>query len=262
MAKKNRNNLSYVGENIKKIRQAKKLSQADFSQIFNLARASVGAYEEGRSEPKIEMLISMANYFGISIDALLTKKLTISEIFKFDSLNEKLDEVHQLKGRAISKADFSVNLVRVDGYLDFVVHHDDRNYLDNLEFIGFPVLKKRPEIAFEMNGMEMVVGSHGVRHGDILYANEIYKKEVNQLQNRLVVIMTAKELIIRRITLLEDNEVALKADDIQFDQKKIKLESIVKLFKITGIASEYIPAPSETDERLSRIEEELKKMKE
>ena len=95
MAKKNRNNLSFVGENIKKIRQVKKLSQADFSKVFNLARASVGAYEEGRSEPKIETLIAIANYFGVSIDELLTKRLTVTEILKFDHVNRKLDKAHR-----------------------------------------------------------------------------------------------------------------------------------------------------------------------
>ena len=64
----------------------------DFSKFFNLARASVGAYEEGRSEPKIETLIAIANYFSMSIDALLTRKLTIAEIYKFNRLNEKLDQ--------------------------------------------------------------------------------------------------------------------------------------------------------------------------
>ncbi|MCZ6899785.1 MAG: transcriptional regulator, partial [Bacteroidetes bacterium] len=34
--------MSYIGKNIKKIRTIKKLSQAQFAQLFNLARPSVG----------------------------------------------------------------------------------------------------------------------------------------------------------------------------------------------------------------------------
>ena len=75
--------LSFIGENIKKIRQVKKISQAEFSGLFNLARPSVGAYEEGRSEPKIETIIQIATYFRISIDVLLTRKLTVDEIFVY-----------------------------------------------------------------------------------------------------------------------------------------------------------------------------------
>ncbi len=87
MAQKSSKNLSYIGENIKKIRQVKKISQAQFSILFNLARPSIGAYEEGRSEPKIETIIQIANYFRISIDVLLTRKLTVSEIYSLELLN-------------------------------------------------------------------------------------------------------------------------------------------------------------------------------
>ncbi len=72
--------MSIIGKNIRKIRTVKKLSQAAFAEIFNLARPSVGAYEEERSEPKLETVIQIANYFGISIDSLLTKELTINDL--------------------------------------------------------------------------------------------------------------------------------------------------------------------------------------
>jgi transcriptional regulator with XRE-family HTH domain len=76
--------MGIIGKNIRKIRTVKKLSQAAFAELFNLARPSVGAYEEGRSEPKIDTLIQIAQYFGISIDSLLTKELTINDLFNFN----------------------------------------------------------------------------------------------------------------------------------------------------------------------------------
>ena len=259
MAKKNRINLSYVGENIKKIRQAKKMSQADFSKIFNLARASVGAYEEGRSEPKIEMLISMANYFGISIDALLTRKLTINEIFKVNTLNEKLNKAHQLKGDV--KPSASVRFVRADSYLDFVVHHSQRSYVDSLDQTGFPDFGQRPDIAFEMSGTEMSVGNHGIKHGDILFGKEIGKKALKQAINNVFVVITDTELIIRRLTNQKGQELTLSADDSQYPAKSCNIKSIQKVFEIVAVASQYFPVPDKTEDRLSRIEEELKKLK-
>ena len=49
--------MSYIGKNIKKIRSVKKLSQSAFADIFGLKRTSIGAYEEGRAEPKIDKVI-------------------------------------------------------------------------------------------------------------------------------------------------------------------------------------------------------------
>jgi transcriptional regulator with XRE-family HTH domain len=75
--------MSTFGNNIKKIRKTKNLSQAAFAELFNLKRATLGAYEENRSLPKLDTVINIANYFGITIDSLLTKEITVNELSKF-----------------------------------------------------------------------------------------------------------------------------------------------------------------------------------
>ena len=57
--------MSKIGNNIRKIRSVKNLNQSDFADLFELKRASIGAYEEGRAEPKINTVIEIANYFGV-----------------------------------------------------------------------------------------------------------------------------------------------------------------------------------------------------
>ena len=75
--------MSYFGKNIRKIRSLKSLSQQAFAELFELKRGTLGAYEEGRSEPKLETLIKIANYFSIPIDDLLTTELTVNNLLKF-----------------------------------------------------------------------------------------------------------------------------------------------------------------------------------
>jgi len=76
--------MSHVGKNIKKIRSVKKLNQSQFADLFDLKRASIGAYEEGRAEPKIATLIQIAKHFGITADDLLNKELSVNDLFHFD----------------------------------------------------------------------------------------------------------------------------------------------------------------------------------
>ncbi|MEP5132314.1 helix-turn-helix domain-containing protein, partial [Nonlabens ulvanivorans] len=76
--------MSFFGKNIKKIRGIKSLSQQAFADLFDLKRGTLGAYEEGRSEPKIETIIKIANYFSISIDDILTAELTVNQLLKFN----------------------------------------------------------------------------------------------------------------------------------------------------------------------------------
>ena len=75
--------MSFFGRNIKKIRVARKLTQTQFAELFDLKRTAIGAYEEGRAEAKIDTIIKIADYFDLTLDQLLRKEITINEIFHF-----------------------------------------------------------------------------------------------------------------------------------------------------------------------------------
>lgn len=82
--------MSCFGKNIRKIRIAKKMTQTEFAELFNLKRTALGSYEEGRAEAKIDTIIKIADHFKLSLDQLLKKELTINEIFHFrDDLMNK-----------------------------------------------------------------------------------------------------------------------------------------------------------------------------
>lgn len=80
------------GKNIKKIRSIKKLSQTAFAEIFELKRSSIGAYEEGRAEPKLEIIIKIAKYFSISVDSLVNSEMTVNKLYNFHLFDEYLQE--------------------------------------------------------------------------------------------------------------------------------------------------------------------------
>jgi transcriptional regulator with XRE-family HTH domain len=84
--------MSYFGKNIRKIRNAKKISQTAFADLFNLKRGSIGAYEEGRAEAKIDTIIEIAEYFKLTLDQLLRKELTINEIYHINERSKKLKQ--------------------------------------------------------------------------------------------------------------------------------------------------------------------------
>ncbi|MFL9835447.1 helix-turn-helix domain-containing protein [Chryseobacterium terrae] len=74
--------MSFFGANIKTIRQAKGLSQQAFADLFDLTRGVIGAYEEGRSEPKISTLLTVVHYFNLDLDQFLTVPLTLDDLNK------------------------------------------------------------------------------------------------------------------------------------------------------------------------------------
>ena len=64
-----------IQANIKHLRSLKKMSQERFADELRWSRSMVGSYEEGRSEPPIDRLIDLSNYFQIPIDILVKNDL-------------------------------------------------------------------------------------------------------------------------------------------------------------------------------------------
>lgn len=56
---------------LKKIRKYRGITQGELAKDLHISQTSVSKYERGLSEPDIEMLIALADYFGISIDELI-----------------------------------------------------------------------------------------------------------------------------------------------------------------------------------------------
>lgn len=65
----------YLAQNLKYLREQKGLSQKDFSADMGLSRATVGNWETGERKPDIEMIIRLAEYFGVTLDDLVLRDL-------------------------------------------------------------------------------------------------------------------------------------------------------------------------------------------
>ena len=81
-----------LGKQILKLRKENKMSQEDFSEIFNVTRQTVSSWENEKSYPDIEMLVKISDKFNISLDILIkgdnkmiqdvTKKMKNHKLFK------------------------------------------------------------------------------------------------------------------------------------------------------------------------------------
>lgn len=58
-------------KNLKKLRETHGLSQQKFANIFSLSQQSVYKYENDISEPNLQTLTEIADYFNTSVDYLI-----------------------------------------------------------------------------------------------------------------------------------------------------------------------------------------------
>ena len=63
-----------IGEKIKDLREERQLSQYQLALALNLPRYILSNIEQGRTEPNIDHLIKLADYFQCSVDELLGRE--------------------------------------------------------------------------------------------------------------------------------------------------------------------------------------------
>lgn len=66
--------MSVFAEQLKRIRQERKLSQEDLAQELFISRQAISKWENGEATPDMENLIKLADIFGTSLDYLILGK--------------------------------------------------------------------------------------------------------------------------------------------------------------------------------------------
>lgn len=66
--------IKHIGKNIAKLRAARGLTQGELGTKIGLTPSAISNIENATSYPSIDTLIRFANYFGVTMDFLLTDK--------------------------------------------------------------------------------------------------------------------------------------------------------------------------------------------
>lgn len=80
----------YIGEQLKALRKEKQLTQEALADVLGVSYQSVSRWELGICYPDIELLPTIANYFGVTIDQLLSNDAVSREADQkrfYDKLN-------------------------------------------------------------------------------------------------------------------------------------------------------------------------------
>jgi len=227
--------MSHIGNNIRKIRSVKNQSQTDFAKLFDLKRASVGAYEEGRAEPKITTVIQIANYFGISIDDLLQKDLSVNDLYRFDIFKEELQSEY---GNTLTPSIKPVEVIDIP----LVTPGNKPEYFKNgeksLPIISLPLAKGSRYRAFELEDNSMLDRARGIGSGDLVIACRPRGFGVNRLEEgKLYLFETASDYALRQLKSKSEQELEWQPLNNSFYAHALKISELKKLWQVCKVVS-------------------------
>ena len=85
-----------LNENIKAFRKSKGLSQQELAVKLNVVRQTVSKWEQGRSVPDSDMLISLSEVLEIPVSTLLGETVIETEVDGLKAISEKLEVINLL----------------------------------------------------------------------------------------------------------------------------------------------------------------------
>lgn len=172
--------MTRIGKNIKKIRNVRGLSQQAFADLFDLTRGNISSYEEFRAEPKIEVIVKIANFFSIPLTDIIEKDLSVNELLHYNAglvlETEKLKIVQQL-----IKVPY-IPILYID---DYIKHYADENFIQQLPQIIVPCTSKFKLLAFEVDNQENLPSGFDYHTGDVLVYENVTKENIHRIIDKL-----------------------------------------------------------------------------
>ena len=248
--------MSFFGKNIKKIRKVKNLSQHSFADLFDLKRPTLGAYEEGRSEPKIETIVKVANYFSIYIDQLLTRELTVNELLKFKGgMTTDVNELSQERFNEIP-------CITESNMSDYIMYSDKPTFVSQMPKLQLPVQNNLELRGFTIVNLEMTTHDKGLYPNDVVVGHYYDVSRIKELINgTLVLVLVSDKLILRRIYVLKD-KIVLRADHTNIEDKEFEIKDVKELWEIKYSFFKRVPEfKDDMENQISLLASELNKIK-
>lgn len=251
--------MSFFGKNIRKIRNVRNMSQQAFADIFDLKRGTLGAYEEGRSEPRIETILKIANYFSISTDDLLTMELTVNQLLKFKG--DFSLKVEKRKNNMFAK----IPCITEENLDDYLVNYKNPHFVEELPLLQLPINSDKIFRAYTVNNLEMTDHDRGLYPKDVVVGEFVPQEVYSKLNNgNIVLAYVGNQLVLRRLYVTK-NKITLRADHKGIDDLFFKLNEIKEIWKIRYVFYRRVPelnVSHNLEDKLSFLEQEFLKLKE
>lgn len=219
--------MSKIAKNIRVLRTLKKLSQEQLSAELDIPRSRLGSYEEGRAEPPYDLLITIADYFHVAIDAIVRADLSKTDpealikvgknriLFPIliDHKNNDVIEVVPLKASA--------------GYL---AGYSDPRFIEELPIMNLPFKIVGKHRAFGIKGDSMPP----LKNGATVIGKYIESLEDIKEGQTYIILTKDDGLVYKRLYREENksnNAFIFRSDNPVYHPYTVKLNEILEVWQ-------------------------------
>ncbi|MBE8712337.1 XRE family transcriptional regulator [Sphingobacterium hungaricum] len=232
--------MSNIASNLKYLRRKKSLTQQQFADLMEIKRASVGAYEEDRAEPKYELLKKIAEYYELSMDELAND--TIDEKWK-PVARSNASNLRVLSISVDSDDRENIELVPVKASAGYLNGYADPEYVADLPKFSLPMFNQGTFRAFEIKGDSMLP----LTSGSIIIGEYVENWHDIKPGQTYVIISKNDGVVYKRIAFKFKEEKGLKlvSDNKVYEPYWVESDDLLEIWKAKAFISTDLPEPTQ-----------------
>ncbi len=218
--------MSQAGQNLKYLRKLRGWTQEEFAVKLGIKRSLIGAYEEERADPRIEVLEIVGDIFKLSLDELLLKDLS----------NTGSNYLAKRRQQKMMSAERNIiHFVPVKAAAGYLAGYADSEFIDELNTFTLPMLSGGNYRAFEIIGDSMMP----TPSGSIIVGEKIDTTEDVKNDQAYIVVSRHEGIVYKRIVKNNKakNKLTLVSDNPQYQPYQVNTEDVVELWQAQMVIS-------------------------
>jgi transcriptional regulator with XRE-family HTH domain len=217
--------MSLAGKNLKYLRKLRGWTQEEFATRLKIKRSLLGAYEEERAEPRIDVLELVGDIFKLSLDELLLTELG----------DNKGGYLAKRRAQKLASGTNEISFVPVKAAAGYLAGYADPEYIDELNTFTLPMLSAGNYRAFEIVGDSMLPTPSGS-----IIIGESTPSIDDVKSNQTYVIVSRNEGIVYKRVLKNPKskgKLTLVSDNTAYQPYTVNANDILEMWKANMVIS-------------------------
>ncbi len=247
-----------VTSNLRYLRKNAGFTQSQLADKLELKRSLVGAYEEGRAEPKLATLVNIARLFDITLDDLITKDLSDPNTHTVSSSQQHNSKLRVLAITVDEEQRENIELVPYKASAGYLNGYADTEFIEELPRFKLPMLGAGGTYrAFEISGDSMLP----IASGTVIVGRFVEDWSSVKDGTPCIIVSQKEGVVFKRVfnKLKDASVLRLHSDNPVYSPYEIGVEDVIEIWEAKSYISSSFPIADLSLDKLSSIVLDLQK---
>lgn len=251
----------FFHNNIRFLRERKRMSQEEVSAELALSRNKLQALESGKTiNPSVADLVHFSEYYKISVDSLLKAdlaklgELKLKELLAGNDVYMTGSNIRVLAITVDKENRENTEYVPVKAKAGYIAGHNDPEYIAALPKFSLPGLPRSGTFRiFPTTGDSMLPIPE---NSDIIAQYVENWKDIKPGTPCIVILKSQQDFVFKLVTIQEDS-VLLKSLNREYVPYTVKAEDIIEIWKYYKHQTGTLPQPETDLQEIKKMMQEL-----